>query len=132
MAREPSIDALIDAVQTYLRNEVRPRLDGFDAYSARVAANMLAIVKRQRAAEAAQLHLKSRLCALLPETQIAHVDHSLALGFRNRTVELTPALLAVLREQTMLQLAVDNPRYSGLREAQRRWRFAEDWHVNEE
>ena len=100
MAGHPDPAALIAAVRDFLSGL---KLDGRDAFHARVAGNVLAIVERELAqdpgtAEAAALGMPpADVCARIR-------DGSLTLA--------TPGFLDALVAANLARLAVDNPRYS--------------------
>ena len=116
---------LLEAARAFLREEVLPQLDGFTAYTTRVAANSLAIVARE-------LELKPELgqldLAIAAELGIDPADgpvlQQLALRLRDRELVLDARLLDYLRLRTLKALEIDNPRYSGYLQACERWRTA--------
>src|SRR5206468_2895723 len=66
MQDRPTAEELLDAVREFLEQQVVPVLDGTAKFHARVAANVLAIVGRERRQEAQQLAAEwQRLDALL-------------------------------------------------------------------
>ncbi|PVZ05826.1 phosphotransferase family protein [Actinomycetospora cinnamomea] len=107
----PSAADLVEAVRTYLREDVVTAGDERVAYLARVAANALAGVGRE--------------LALGPEMERRHRERLAALGYRDQA-ELArairrgavaaddPALLAAVRAAVSDRLAVVNPRYATL------------------
>lgn len=113
---------LLQAARAFLRNEVLPELEGFKAYNTRVAANALAIVGRE-------LQLGPRLAecdrqvgvALGLDSQAGPVTVQVALALRDGTLVADEHLLSYLRERTMLAIAIDNPKYSGLAQARALW-----------
>jgi hypothetical protein len=113
---------LLAAVQQFLREQVLPELNGFKAYNTRVAANALAIVAReiemgaQLAALDAQMAATLGMCA-----EVDSVSRQIALGLRDGTVAIDQRLIAYLQQRTLLAVAIDNPRYSGLQQARARW-----------
>jgi hypothetical protein len=116
---------LLEAARAFLREEVLPQLDGFTAYTTRVAANSLAIVARE-------LELKPELgqldLAIAAELGIDPADgpvlQQLALRLRDRELVLDARLLDYLKRRTLKSLEIDNPRYSGYLQACERWRPA--------
>lgn len=99
----PTNAELVDAVEAFLRG-VETKLSGREAFHAKVAANVLAIVARDLrqdpdATEAAALGDVADLCARL-RSGAAGPD--------------TPGLLDALTEAAIARLAVDNPKYSTL------------------
>jgi hypothetical protein len=113
---------LLEAVRQFLREQVLPELAGFKAYNTRVAANALAIVARE-------IEMGDQLAAL--DVQMANelgldpqpesVSRQIALGLRDGTVRVDQRLLRYLQQRTLLAVAIDNPKYSGLQQARARW-----------
>ena len=121
MQDKPDIADLMKAVHDFISAEIAPALTGHDAFSARVATNVLALMQRElelgpafRAAE------QARLEALLNETgTLAGLNHALcekiAIGAMGLEDE---ALMAHLKRATMGKLAIDQPNYAGYKTAQ--------------
>ena len=112
---------LMLAVQNFVGEELASQLSGHAAFSARVAGNVLVLIKREldlgprfRAAE------KARLEALLKETGSLEVLNRIlcdkiakgALGPEDE------ALMDHLKRATMGKLAIDQPNYAGYQIAQ--------------
>ncbi len=115
----PSISELIDAVQRYLNDVARPGLTGHAAFSALVASNVLAIVKREvELGPEQRFDEKTRLVSILnADSNSTLQDLNVQLCEKLRTGELTadtPGLFDHLKTTTISQLAVDQPKYSGL------------------
>lgn len=113
---------LLEAVRHFLREQVLPELDGFKAYNTRVAANALAIVAREIELGAQLAALDQQMAAALgisadPEAVTRHI----ALGLRDGTVAVDSRLITYLQQRTLLAVAIDNPKYSGLQQARVRW-----------
>ena len=116
----PRTDELIASVRDFLREEVMAGTRGRLQFLSRVAANSLDIVNRElqlgerhRAAE------RQRLVSLLGHAgSLAELRWELVEGLRDgsRTLD-DPALTAHLRTTVVNQIAIDQPRYSGLRTA---------------
>ena len=104
---------LLAAVQAFLRQQVLPQLQGFDAYTTRVAANSLSIVSRALDAAAG--------ARWLPGSDSDAPARAISLALRQRSLAPDPDLLQYLRERTLRQMAIDNPRYSGFRLGCERW-----------
>jgi hypothetical protein len=113
----PRVDELLTSVRDFLREDARGALEGRNAFLALVASNSLDIVRREltlgpahRRGEHARLRnlfssdepleaLRSRLCE----------------GLRDGGVALDrPGLAEHLRTTAVNQLAIDQPKYSGL------------------
>jgi len=113
---------LLDAVRQFLRQEVLPELDGFKAYNTRVAANALGIVAREMAMGAGLAELDAQIAAILGlDAQAGAITQQIALGLRDGTLTVDVELLTYLRQRTLLAIAIDNPKYSGLTQARARW-----------
>lgn len=125
MQDRPTYDELLNAVQGFLERDVVPALEGTKKFHARVAANVLAIVRRELAVEADQLAAEwQRLDALLgPEptpTDLASFKRRLAE--RNGDLceriqagaadagEYRRLVLAHVRETVRQKLVVANPK----------------------
>jgi len=115
---------LLEAVELFLRDALTRDAEADEAgdahrFHTRIAANLLAILRRE-AVESEEL----RAC----DETIAEY-HGVAPGNRLRAVSLAlrdgaqtdERLLDLLKRRTMLQLQIDNPRYSGVLQARDRW-----------
>lgn len=121
MQDKPDIADLMKAVHDFISAEIAPALTGHDAFSARVASNVLALMQRElelgpafRAAE------KARLEALLNETGTLEglnraLCEKIAIGALTLEDE---SLMAHLKRATMGKLAIDQPNYAGYKTAQ--------------
>lgn len=120
MMSHPSSAELIDAVTRFLEERVAPQMKDRDAFLVRVAVNALATVKREgeqgAAAEAAQA---ARLSALLGhEGDFSSLNHELCAAIRSGALaDDDAALLAHLRASAIEQVRIDQPNYSGLKQA---------------
>jgi len=115
-------DELLAAVRGFLRNDLLPRLDGFEAYATRVAANSLAIVERELRLRPELDRLDDAACiAFGLDREDEAVPRQLALRLREGTLPVDAQLLDYLRRRTLIALAIDNPRYSGYLQACERW-----------
>jgi hypothetical protein len=113
---------LLHAVRQFLRQDVLPELDGFKAYNTRVAANALGIVAREIELGAGLAELDAQIAAQLGlDTRAGPVARQVALGLRDGTLAVDDDLLGYLRKRTLLSLAIDNPKYSGLAQAGVQW-----------
>ncbi len=115
------MDALLAAVRSHLREEVMPKLDGFDAFGVRVAANAIAIAQRELAAADALAECEKQLAEFALTDDTATPAQAVSRALRDRSLQPTATLLSLLKQRTILRLGVDNPRYAGLTEAKRRW-----------
>lgn len=112
---------LLQAVQTFLRQQVLPQLEGFDAYTTRVAANSLAIVARDYVGRDALQRLDQAAAARWELGDAAAATRDLSLALKNRDIDINQPLLDYLRARSLHQLGIDNPRYSGFHQGCERW-----------
>jgi hypothetical protein len=113
MITHPNAAELARAVAHWL-DELRPQLDQRNAYLARVAANALAIVEREVAQrEAGESATAARLSQLLGKAgDYDSLTRELCECLRSGRMDIaTPGLLALLRDDTLAKLAVDQPSY---------------------
>ncbi len=128
MQDRPTYRELLEAVQYFLEHDALPALDGPKKFHARVAANVLAIVRRELDSEAAQWRAEwERLDGLLGTAAPPAERDRLREALRNRTVELCErirrgeadtgewrgAVMRHVRQTVVDKLAVANPRYLG-------------------
>ncbi|HVM98921.1 MAG TPA: DUF6285 domain-containing protein [Caulobacteraceae bacterium] len=118
MREQPGLTELIDAVSEFITRDLAPTLTGRLAFHARVAANVLAIVKREvEQGPAADLADAHRLAALLggegdPATQTEELCRRIEAG---EIAADDPALIEHLWATTLATLAVDQPGYATYR-----------------
>lgn len=113
---------LLAAVRAFLRSDVVPQLEGFSAYTARVAANSLAIALRELELGEALEEMDARAAARLGiDPDEGPVPQQLALRLRDGRIRPDPELLAYLRRRTLKALEIDNPKYSGYLQALASW-----------
>lgn len=113
---------LLAAVQAFLRQQVLPQLQGFDAYTTRVAANSLSIVSRELRGRDAITALDAAAGARWLGGDCGdHPARDISLALRDRSLAPDAELQAYLQERTLRQMAIDNPRYSGFRLGCERW-----------
>ncbi len=118
---------LLEAVRQFLRQEVLPELDGFKAYNTRVAANALGIVAREMQMGAGLVELDAQIATTLGlDAQTGAITQQIALGLRAGTLAADERVLTYLKQRTLLAIAIDNPKYSGLQQARARWGHHEE------
>ncbi len=113
----PSTDELIAGVASFLRDEVMPSSKGRTQFLARVAANALDIAVRDAGmGPEHRMRQRERLGALLQsEGDLGALRRELVKRLRDGSMPLDqPGLAEYLRESVVNQLAIDQPRYSGL------------------
>lgn len=124
MQDRPTLRELLDAVEDYLRTDLRPQLTGHAAFHTLVAANALAIVKRELDSfETVNTAELERLRALLGvEGALLELNHELCRRIRAAEIPIDDAALVDhLIRTTLAKNATDNPRYAGYLTALRHW-----------
>ena len=118
MQDRPTPEELLEAVAAFLRDHVMPgpSVSGQVAFHARVAANVLDIVRRQVAlAPAAHEREHTALVKLLaadPHSDVTQLTGMLCERIASGAMDLdTPGLAACLWRITLDKLAVDQPSY---------------------
>lgn len=113
---------LLQAVRAFLRQDVLPQLEGFSAYTTRVAANSLGIVARELQLAPQLQRLDAAAAAAYGlDPQAGPVGRQIALRLRDGLQEADEQLIAYLRQRTLLAMAIDNPKYAGYLQARARW-----------
>lgn len=111
---------LLAALEAFLREDLGRVRGPYELYQARIAANLLALLRRER-------ELGGALAALDREFADAHgldpqaMPGGLAQALRDGRVAESAAVHDFLRRRSLLALAIDNPRYSGLQQAREAW-----------
>ena len=108
MQDRPTADELLGAVESFLRDDVMPNIGGARSFHARVAANALAIVRRELSHEEAHLAaewdgLAARTAELCERIRRGDADDS----------EFRRLALRHLRMSIRNNLRVSNPRWIG-------------------
>jgi aminoglycoside phosphotransferase (APT) family kinase protein len=103
-AGEPSTTEMLEALAGWIEADIKPTAKGRDRFMASVALNSLGMLQRE-AAQPVEVHDKALADDLLTGLQ------SLA----------TPGLLAKLKSQSLAKLAADQPKYSALAAATKKW-----------
>jgi hypothetical protein len=117
---QPTAGELIDAVAGFLRDEVSPTLSGRLAFHARVAVNVLEMVRRELALGPAAVEGEAaRLKALLGhDGPLADLEGELCARIAGGAADpADPALIDHLWATTLDTLAVDQPNYATYRRA---------------
>jgi len=118
MSSNPTAGELVRAVRLFIRETARPALSGHAAFHARVAENALAIVERElEQAAGAEARGVRRLRALLDQEDgdFDTLTRTLCERIRGGEMDWTDQdLMAHLRQATIDQVRIDQPRYSGL------------------
>ena len=117
----PRVDELIESVRDHLRGEVMAASKGRAKFLSRVAANSLDVVLRDVTRGGAHRRAEEeRLVALLGTDKGGLSEHRwrLVQALRDGDLDLeAPGLTEHLRATVVNQLAIDQPRYSGLETA---------------
>jgi hypothetical protein len=113
MSAVPSSEEILAAVADWLDTHAKP-LSRSDAYAARVAANALAIVRREltlgAAAEAEEVAGLRRI--LRRDGTLAELNALLCAALRDGSIdERTDGLMAHLRNSARSRIAIDQPNY---------------------
>jgi len=120
MTNSPSTAELVEAVRGFIETVAAPALSGHAAFHARVAANVLAIVARELADGPAAAEAETaRLEALLGlEGSRDALNRALCTALREGRITLaTPGLREHLWATAIAKVAIDQPGYSGLKQA---------------
>lgn len=115
----PTAAELLDAVASFLDNEVRDQLTGSTAYTLRVAVNALRIVERELGAADVLASFDGERAAL-PGAPASEGELA-ALVRDGSIVPDDPALRAYLVRSVRARVAIDSPRYAAVAEADQRW-----------
>ena len=114
MIENPRADELVDAVAKWI-DSIRPSLPPRDAFLARVAANVLSVVKREillgPQADAAAVERLSQLLGMSGDVKTLNALLCERLRSGDMDAE-TPGLLAALKANITDQIAIDQPHYS--------------------
>lgn len=117
----PRIDELLVSVRDFLRNDIRPAVTGRNNFMALVASNSLDIVLRELAIMPAHLAAETERLKTLLSTEsddVLVLRQQLSTTLQNGEMALDhPGLADHLRQTVANQLAIDQPKYSGLAEA---------------
>lgn len=116
MQDQPTAAELIGAIEDFMRNVAMKKLEGHAAFHARVAANALAIVKRELELGPAQFAAeKARLVTLLgQEGDLESLNRELCRRIRSGEADgNTSGLVDHLWATTLEKVSIDQPGYSG-------------------
>jgi hypothetical protein len=119
---QPSILEIVDVVRDFLEKRAMPELKGHTAFHARVAANALGIVSRElKLGPQSMAEEKTRLAQLLGhDGALEDLNRELCKRIRDGLMGLeTQGLAEHLTLSTKDKVAIDQPGYSGLRQANR-------------
>ncbi len=125
MMDQPTMRELLEAVRDFIEKRAMPELKGHTAFHARVAANALGIVLRELSLGGkAGADEMARLTSLLnQEGTLDELNRELCRRIRAGEITLdTPGLAEHLEFATRDKIAIDQPNYSGRRQAELRER----------
>ncbi|HUO93599.1 MAG TPA: DUF6285 domain-containing protein [Rhizomicrobium sp.] len=120
MMDQPSMRELVEAVREFLETKAMPELKGHTAFHARVATNALAIVVRELDQGPRASHEElARLRGLLAQDgTLEELNRELCKRIRSGKFTIaTPGLVEHLEKTTRDKVAIDQPGYSGLKQA---------------
>lgn len=117
MIQNPTADELLEAVIGFIQERAAPRLEGRDAFLARVAVNALGVVRRELAqGPAAEAGAQERLRVLLSrDGDYDALNAELCEALRSGRLDAIGAVLDHLKASAVDQIGIDQPGYSGLR-----------------
>ena len=116
----PNAIEILEATTRFLREDVMSATKGRTAFLARVAGNALDIVRREAAVgDRHRAEQRERLRAILGhDGDLETLTRELAERLRDGALDLDhPGLAEHLRQTVANQVAIDQPRYSGLKTA---------------
>ena len=115
MREQPSAPELIQAVADFIRDDALPKLEGLTAFHARVAVNVLEIVKRElelgAQADAAELAGLRELLGGNGPLEALNRELCARIAADEMSLD-TPGLARHLLRVALDKLAVDQPGYS--------------------
>ena len=120
MQEEPGPAEILQTVATFLRETAMPQLSGHAAFTARVAANAVDLVRRdielRGLSDAAE---RERLVSLLGhDGPLDALNGELAAAIRDDRIAIdSPQLRSHLWQTTLEKLAIDQPTYASYRAA---------------
>jgi hypothetical protein len=115
MREQPSAPELIQSVADFLRSDALPQLEGLTAFHARVAVNVLEIVKREleRGPQADAAELAGLRTLLGRDGSLDGLNQALCARIAGNELSLeSPGLLEHLMRVALGKLSVDQPGYS--------------------
>lgn len=119
MQDPPNAEELLETVHDFLMNVAVNKLDGHDAFHARVAANSVNIVRRgMNLSPEHDREERQRLQDLLDQDgDLMTLNQELCRRIRAGEIALdSEPLKHHLRETTLAKLAVDQPKYASYRD----------------
>jgi hypothetical protein len=115
MSGHPSAAELVESVRGFLA-AVESRLSGREAFHAKVARNVLALVERELRQQPENIEAAALARLLGRSGPLTELRAEACKALRERRLDVaTPGLLDALIEGTLARLAVDNPKFSTFR-----------------
>jgi len=119
---ETTATELLEAVQTFMRDKLLPSLEGFNAYTTRVAVNSLGIVARQLENQAELEELDGVMAkALGLSAEQGSIASQISRLLKSGELSVDGDLYAYFKRRTLIKMAIDNPKYSGYKQAHSQW-----------
>lgn len=115
MSGHPSAADLVESVRDFLA-EVESSLSGRQAFHAKVAGNVLALVERELRQQPDVVEAEALSRLLGHEAPLADLRAGVCAAMREGRLDAgTPGLLDALMQATLARVAVDNPKFSTFR-----------------
>jgi len=119
---ELSSDALLTAVKAFLMDNAAPNLEGRHRFNARVAANVLGIIQRERTiGPTLQALDEDALHRWLPESESKEPVQELSRALADGRITPDDTFFDYLKARQLLVSAINNPRYASRAIAEERW-----------
>ena len=114
------IPLLLEAMEELVSSTLIPKLTDYEKYHAHVARNTLGILARQAEARDVFEVLDARnLETLGLDANLGYKQ--LAAKIKSGEIKMTKELLNYLKQRTLVQLGIDNPKYWGYAQAREQW-----------
>ena len=114
------IPLLLEAMEELVSSTLIPKLTDYEKYHAHVARNTLGILARQAEARDVFEVLDARnLETLGLDANLGYKQ--LAAKIKSGEIKMTQELLNYLKQRTLVQLGIDNPKYWGYAQAREQW-----------
>lgn len=111
---------LLAALEDFMREDFSGRAGAYRTYQARIATNLLALLRREAEQGAALVALDTAF-AEAQGLDPLNMPSALALALRDGSITDCTVIRDYLRRRSLLSLAIDNPRYSGFRQGREAW-----------
>ena len=118
---ELSSDALLTAVKAFLMDNAAPNLEGRHRFNARVAANVLGIIQRERSIGPTLQALDADALHRWLESESKEPVQELSRALADGRITPDDAFFDYLKARQLLVSAINNPRYASRAIAEERW-----------